>query len=210
MDKIADILLQIGAVSFRFDPPYTYTSGMLSPIYVDNRLIISYPKERTAIIDGYVDIITKTIGIDSFDYISATATAAIPQGAWIADRLNKPMVFVRSAKKGHGKGNQIEGFLKKNSRVVIIEDHLSTAKSCIENAQAIREAGCTVSFVVATTTYNTDLAKKAFRENNLTPLVLTTITDILNIAVSKKIIQNYEQIEVENWLRNPSEWGKKL
>lgn len=137
--RVAQILIDTHAVSFRFNPPFTYTSGLKSPIYLDNRVIMSYPDKRKKIIDYYVDLIREHVA--EVDYISATATAAIPQGAWIAERLNLPMVYCRSSKKGHGKENQIEGYLKKGSRVVIIEDHISTAGSSVENAEAIRALG---------------------------------------------------------------------
>ena len=153
--EVAQILLKIGAVTFRFDPPYTYTSGIKSPIYLDNRIIISHPNERKKIIDLYVQLIKNNIGLENVDYVSATATAAIPQGAWIADRLGIPMVYCRSDKKGHGKENQIEGSLRKNSNVVIVEDHISTAGSSIGNADAVRKLGGRVSHVVASTTYET-------------------------------------------------------
>ncbi|NMB57299.1 orotate phosphoribosyltransferase [Candidatus Beckwithbacteria bacterium] len=163
----AKILLKIKAVTFRFDPPYTYTSGIKSPIYTDNRLVISYPEFRKKICNFYIQLIKEKIGIENIDYISATATAAIPMGSWIAEKLKLPMVFVRPDKKSHGKENQIEGFLKPKSRVLIIEDLISTGGSTVNNAQAIRDAGSKVSYCLVTFTYNTAVAKQNFKENKL-------------------------------------------
>ena len=136
--NVANLLLEIGAMTFRFDPPYTYTSGLKSPVYLDNRLIISYPDVRRQIIDYYVETIKSEIGINKVDWISATASAAIPHGAWVAERLNLPMVFVRPSTKTYGKGGKVEGFLKKGSHVLIVEDHISTAESVSDNANSIR------------------------------------------------------------------------
>src|ERR1700733_4398749 len=93
--KIAKLLLSIGAMTFRFDPPYVYTTGLKSPVYLDNRLVMSYPKVRKQIIDAYINVIKEKVGLENIDCISATATAAIPQGAWVAERLKLPMVYVR-------------------------------------------------------------------------------------------------------------------
>jgi orotate phosphoribosyltransferase len=108
-EKTAQIFLDIGAVSFRFNPPYTFTSGLKSPIYLDNRIVPSYPKERNKIIQTYLEIIKRNVGLDNVDYISATASAAIPHGSLIADKLNLPLVFVRPTTKTYGKGNKLEG-----------------------------------------------------------------------------------------------------
>jgi orotate phosphoribosyltransferase len=125
-EEAANILLNIKAVSFRFDPPFTYTSGLKSPIYLDNRLVMSHPDERSQIIKLYVETIKQHIGIENVQCVSGTATAAIPQASWIADHLSVPMVFVRSSAKAHGKQRKLEGFVQKGDRVLIIEDHIST------------------------------------------------------------------------------------
>src|SRR5260221_9842376 len=104
--KVANLLLSINAVTFRFDPPYTYTTGLKSPVYLDNRLVMSYPKVRQEIIACYLQVVKDTIGLKNTHVISATATAAIPQGAWIAHMLELPMVFVRPTTKMHGKGSK--------------------------------------------------------------------------------------------------------
>lgn len=207
--KTAQILLNIGAVTFRFDPPYTYTSGMKSPIYLDNRVVMSYPKEREEIVSYYIEALKKNIGLDNFDYVSATATAAIPQGAWIAQKLAVPMVFCRAAKKGHGKENQIEGHLKKGARVVIIEDHISTAGSAITNAAAIRGLGGRVEYVAATTTYETKKSMEELQNARLTLLTLTTGKQIVEEALKQKIVTKDKKKLVDEWFADPLGWGKK-
>jgi orotate phosphoribosyltransferase len=206
---VADILIGVKVVSFRFDPPFTFTSGIKSPIYLDNRVIMSYPKEREMIVDKYIAILKGKIGLENIDYISATATAAIPQGAWIAQKLGLPMVFCRSAKKGHGKENQIEGYLKKSSRVVIIEDHISTAGSAIVNATAIRALSGMVSYVVATTTYETKKSFEELAKAKLTLFTLTTGKHIIDRALSQKIVTIKQKKMIDEWFVDPAGWGEK-
>src|SRR5438132_8690112 len=113
-EEIADVLLSIGAVTINTRKPYKYTSGLLSPVYSDMRLLMSYPKQRRQIIDAWIELIRQQ---GKFELIAATATAGIPHGAWISDKMNLPMVYVRSEAKKHGKQNQIEGLLKKGQNV---------------------------------------------------------------------------------------------
>src|SRR3990167_1821016 len=122
--EIAKLLLKIKAVTLNLSNPYHYTSGILSPIYCDNRLIISYPEKRTAVINAFLSTIKEKNLL--FDVVAGTATAGIPYAAWIADRLNLPMLYVRGEAKKHGKQNQVEGLLQKNQTVLVIEDLVST------------------------------------------------------------------------------------
>ncbi|MCR4264233.1 MAG: orotate phosphoribosyltransferase [Candidatus Roizmanbacteria bacterium] len=207
--EVADILLKIGAVTFRFDPPYTYTSGIKSPIYLDNRIIISHPDERKKIIDLYIELIKNNIGLENIDYVSATATAAIPQGAWIADRLSIPMVYCRSDKKGHGKENQIEGSLKTNSNVVIVEDHISTAGSSIGNAEAVRKLGGKVFYIVASTTYETKKSSDQLKDAKLKLFTLTNGKIIVEQAVKKGLLNKKQKELVDDWFADPVGWAKK-
>ena len=204
--KIAKFLLSINAMSFRFNPPYTYTTGMLSPMYLDNRLVMSYPKVRDEIIKTYIAVLKEKVGMRNVDVISATATAAIPQGAWIADRTKLPMVFVRPSTKMHGKGSKVEGYFKKGSNVVIIEDHISTAASVAGNAQSIRELGGKVKYVIATTTYDTELSQKTLKENKVKLFALTTGEIIIETAYKMGKISKKEKESIENWLENPQNW----
>lgn len=207
--EIADLLLGIGAVTFRFDPPYTYTSGLKSPIYLDNRLIISYPKVRERVISFYVQTIKTEIGLDKVEWISATATAAIPQGAWVADRLKLPMVFVRPATKSYGKGNKVEGYLPKGKKVLIIEDHISTAASVVGNAQSIRELGGIVSYCVATTTFETSTSVRALETVGVKLFALTSGKTIVQRAQRKGYLDAEKSIIVNRWFADPPNWAKR-
>lgn len=206
---IADILLKINAVSFRFDPPFTYTSGMKSPIYLDNRIIMSYPEERHTIIDLYIQKITEEIGTGAIDYISATATAAIPQGAWIAERLKLPMVYCRSGKKGHGKENQIEGNFTKGARTLIVEDHISTGGSSVGNAEAIRALGGIVTHCIATSTYETTKSIEVFKSAQITLLTLVTGKEIAKRANETGIMSDEQYAIVIDWFTDPTGWATK-
>ncbi|MBI4066999.1 orotate phosphoribosyltransferase [Candidatus Gottesmanbacteria bacterium] len=209
-EEVAKLLLKIGGMTFRFNPPYTYTSGLKSPVYLDNRLIISYPDVRTKIINFYVDVIKEKIGLKNIDYISATATAAIPHGAWVADKLNLPMVFVRPTTKTYGKGGKVEGHLKKGSKVLIIEDHISTAESVTGNAQSIREIGGVVEYCVATTTYETKKSKEKLEEIRIKLIPLTTGKIIVETALRLGKISEDEKSKIDSWFADPPNWAKKM
>ncbi|OGG13029.1 orotate phosphoribosyltransferase [Candidatus Gottesmanbacteria bacterium RIFCSPHIGHO2_01_FULL_39_10] len=209
-EEIAKLLLKIGAMTFRFDPPYTYTSGLKSPVYLDNRLIISYPDVRKKIINYYVQTIKERISLDNVDWISATATAAIPHGAWVADALNLPMVFVRPTTKTYGKGGKVEGHLKKGSKVLIIEDHISTAESVSSNAQSIRELGGSVEYCVATTTYDTKKSRDNLKAANIKLIALTTGKIIVETAYKIGKLTKDQKEKVDAWFADPPNWAKKM
>ena len=208
--KIAKLLLSIGAMTFRFDPPYIYTTGLKSPIYLDNRLVMSYPDVRKQIIDAYLEVIKDQIGLENVDCISATATAAIPQGAWVAGRLNLPMVFVRPTTKSYGKGGKVNGVFKKGDKVLIVEDHISTATSVAGNAEAIRELGGIVKYCVATTTFETIKSIEKLKEIKLKLLPLTTGKIIVETALEEKLITQKEKESVDEWFKDPPSWAKKM
>ncbi len=205
-EKTAELLLGIKAVTFRFDPPYTYTSGLKSPIYLDNRLVMSYPSVRNKIVNSYILVLKKKIGLSNVDYISATASAAIPQAAFVATKLNLPMVFVRPTTKTYGKGNKVEGYLKPGSKVVIVEDHVSMAVSVTGNAIAIRELKGKVKYCVATTTYETKKSEELLKENNVTPIVLTTGKIIVEQAFKKGLLTKKQKGSVDIWFQDPPNW----
>lgn len=208
-ETTAKILLDIGAVSFRFNPPYVFTSGIKSPIYLDNRIVMSYPEARRKIVNFYIKLIRQKDDLEQVDYISATATAAVPHGAWIAGKLDLPMVYVRPTTKSYGKGNKVEGYFKKGSRVLIIEDHISTGTSVVNNAQTIREIGGRIEYCVATTTYETEISKKIFTEHKIKLITLTTGRIIVQEAFKRAYLTEEEKKEVYRWLDEPDNWGKK-
>ncbi len=203
--QVAQILIQAKAVHFSFDPPFTYTSGMKGPIYLDNRKIMSYPKLRSALIQGYLQEIKKQVK-EPISCISATATAAIPMGAWLADHLNLPLVYVRMQSKKHGLGNQIEGELIDKKNVLVIEDHLSSAKSIRENVEAIRAAGGVVTTAMSTTTYQHPLAKSNIEEMNLKMISLASGYDIIQVAYENGILTFEQKESIAQWFRDPLSW----
>lgn len=206
--KVAKILLEIKAVSFNPKKPYRYTSGMLSPVYTDNRILMSYIKQRKQVRDFYVKAIKQT-GID-FDVVAGTATAGIPHAAWVAYKLYLPMVYVRSSAKEHGKGNQIEGLVKKGQKVAVVEDLVTTGGSSIETASALRKAGCKVTYVFAIITYETEKSVASFKENRLKLIALTTFKDVVTQAQKLGYINKEEMLSVLEWTNDPPAWGKKM
>lgn len=208
--KTAQLLLKIGAMTFRFDPPYTFTSGLKSPVYLDNRLVMSYPEIRTKIIDFYIDTIKENIGLKNIEWISATATAAIPHGAWVAQKLNLPMVFVRPTTKTYGKGSKVEGFLKAGSNVLIVEDHISTAESVAGNAESIRGLRGVVKYCIATTTYETAKSLETLKNIKVKLLSLTTGKNIVDTAYKLGKITHEEKEKIDSWFEDPAGWAKKM
>lgn len=189
---IAQQLLKIKAVFLRPNDPFTWASGIKSPIYCDNRIILSYPEER--------DIVEKTIAWtvqDKFpecEVLMGTSTAGIPHAAIAATILNKPMGYVRSGNKDHGRGNRIEGRLEKGQKVVVIEDLISTGGSCIEVVEALREAGADVLGVVSIFTYGLKKGLERLAEANVTNYSLSNFDALIEVAAEENYI-NKEDIE---------------
>jgi orotate phosphoribosyltransferase len=179
--QIAEALLSIGAVSLRPDEPFTWTSGLKSPIYCDNRLTLSYPKIRELIAEGFASVIREKY--PETQVIAGTATAGIPHAAWVAQKLELPMIYVRDKAKGHGKQNQIEGELKAGSKVVVIEDLISTGGSSLKAAQAVNEAGGETLAVLAIFSYQFRKAEAAFESAGIPLITLSHYSALLAEAV---------------------------
>ena len=209
-EEVSRLLFKISAVNFRFDPPFTYTTGLKSPIYLDNRLVLSYPDVRELIVDYYISAIRDQIGFNNVDYVSGTASAAIPYASLIASQLRIPLVYVRASAKGHGMGNKIEGYLKEGSKVVVIEDHISTGASSIDNALSIRARGGIVDYCLATTTYETEISKQNFKEAKVGLITLTTGRLIAETAFKEGLINKKEKESVDLWFDNPPVWAEKV
>lgn len=203
---IIKILLEIGAVSLNPKNPFKYDSGILSPVYIDNRILISYPKERRLIRDLFIDAL-KASG-EQFDLIAATATAGIPHAAWIADKLNLPMVFVRGKAKDHGKRNRVEGVVKAGQNTAVIEDLISTGESAIDTANAVRELGGKVNYIFAIITYGMAKAKENFENNNIKLVSLTTFEEVVTMAEKLGQITEKEKGIINEWTKDPPSWGK--
>jgi len=205
-DEIAEILLRAKAVTLNVNAPYTYSSGMRSPIYCDTRLLISYPSERNVLVSSFLDIL-KDI---EFDVIAGTSTAGIPWAAWIAEHLKKPMIYVRSKTKGHGKQNKIEGKLEPNKKVVVIEDLVTTGGSSVSAVEAVREAGGEVNHCVAIITYGLENAKKRFQEAQCALHTLTTFEVLLKVAADKQYLTTEEKDKALQWNKEPDAWAEKM
>jgi len=206
MRQIAEALLQIEAVTLSPENPYTWSSGMKSPIYCDNRLTLSYPDVRNLIIDALVEVIRPL----DVDVIAGTATAGIPHATLVADRLGLPLVYVRSSAKGHGKGNQIEGRFEPGARVVVIEDLLSTGSSSIEAAKAIQAAGGEVVKIQAIFSYSLSRLHINLLDSGFTAHALITLLDVLDVAVKKRIISKEEVESLRDWQNDPTGWSERV
>jgi orotate phosphoribosyltransferase len=199
-EHVAKLLLQIQAVHLRPDEPFTWASGIQSPIYCDNRLIMGYPEVRTQITDTFAHRIGEIFG--DVDVIAGTATAGIPHAAWVSQTLAKPMIYVRSSAKGHGKQNMIEGVLKREQKVVVIEDLISTGQSVLKVVDAIREAGAEVAGVIAIFTYGLQKADVQFKEHNVSYTTLTSFDQLLPVAVSEGYINEDQISYLQEWKRS--------
>ncbi|RXS84424.1 orotate phosphoribosyltransferase [Geobacillus sp. PK12] len=203
---IAAKLLQIGAVALQPNEPFTWSSGLKSPIYCDNRLTLAYPDVRRTIADGLAELIRTQF--PEADLIAGTATAGIPHAAWVSERLELPMCYVRSQAKAHGKGKQIEGKAEPGQRVVVIEDLISTGGSSLAAVRALKEAGCEVLGVAAIFTYGLDKAKQAFAAENLPAYTLTDYDTLIETAVRLGAVSEHDLATLRKWRENPEEWGK--
>ncbi len=203
-ETVAKLLLELNAVSLNPKKPFKYTSGILSPVYTDCRVLMAYPEKRRLIRDLYIDAIQKS-GV-KFDVIAGTATAGIPHAAWIADKLNLPMVYVRGKAKDHGKENLMEGIIKKGQKAIVIEDLISTGESAINSVNAVRTAGGVIDTVFAIITYGMLIADQNFKKNKLKLISLTTFVDVVDIAENLGQISDKEKEIILEWINNPSSW----
>lgn len=203
--EIAESLLEIEAVSLQPDNPFTWSSGLKSPIYCDNRLILSYPAVRRKVAKGLKDLIEQHF--PETEMVAGTATAGIPHAAWVSELLDLPMCYVRSKAKGHGKGNQIEGKVTEGQKVVVAEDLISTGGSVIEAVQALRNAGCQVLGVVSIFTYELAKGEQQLKSSNIEAYSLTDFSTLAKIAEQKGLITKENLSSLEEWKQDPAEWG---
>ncbi|MDQ6596900.1 orotate phosphoribosyltransferase [Bacillus salipaludis] len=206
--SIAEKLLGINAVALKPNEPFTWTSGLRSPIYCDNRLTLSYPEVRRAIANGLRQLIVEKF--PEAEIIAGTATAGIPHAAWVSELMDLPMCYVRSKPKGHGKGNQIEGKAEQGQKVVVVEDLISTGGSVITAVQALREAGCDVLGAVSIFTYGLDKGKEAFEQEGIAAVSLTDFATLVESAIEKGYISENDKDSLLTWSKNPAEWSKRF
>jgi len=203
--RIARHLLRIGAVTLSPTKPFTWASGRLSPVYCDNRLTLGYPEVRSDVAKGFAAVIREE-GIRC-DVIVGTATAGIPHAAWLAEKTELPMAYVRSKAKQHGRTNQIEGLAPDGARAVVIEDLVSTGMSSTAVLGPLTDAGVQVEAVLAIFTYGLPSAKKAFAEAAVPLHTLSSFPTLIEEASTSSSLTSEDLNSLQAWYRNPARWS---
>ena len=202
--KVAEFLLQIKAVKLQPENPFTWASGIKSPIYCDNRKTLSYPQIRTFIRQTFVETINKNFAKP--DVIAGVATGGIAIGALVAQELGLPFIYVRSEAKKHGLTNMIEGDVESGQNVVVIEDLISTGGSSLKAVDALRDKGCNVKGMVAIFTYGFEEAEKNFLKSKCNLKTLTDYDSLINTALTKDYISEKDIKSLNQWRLNPHSW----
>ncbi len=204
--KLAKALMDIKAVLLRPQEPFTWASGWHSPIYCDNRRILSHPELRAQVAQWLADKAMELY--PEAEVVAGVATGAIAHGVLAADRMQKPFVYVRPKPKDHGTGSQIEGELAPGKKVVVIEDLISTGMSSLAAVKALRDAGAEVLGMVAIFTYGFDLAAQRFEEDKVRLDTLSNYSALVDVASETGYISSAAKTLLHEWRENPSEWGK--
>lgn len=204
--NVSESLLQIKAIKLDIANPFTWASGLKSPIYCDNRITLSYPKIRTYIRQQFVKAINEEFG--EVELIAGVATGAIAQGALVAEELGLPFAYVRSSSKGHGLENMIEGHIESGQSVIVVEDLVSTGKSSLAAVEALKNAGCNVKGMVAIFTYNLKVAIDNFEKANCKLVTLADYDTMIKKAVESNYISDRDIHSLVKWRENPKKWGK--
>ena len=204
----AKMLIEVEAVHFRADEPFKFTSGWASPVYIDCRKLISFPRVRQTLMDFGASVILRECGFESIDCIAGGETAGIPFAAWLSDRLMLPMQYVRKKPKGFGRDAQIEGNFKEGSKILLVEDLTTDGRSKINFAQALRRAGAEVTHTFVLFHYGIfPNTKEILAAAGLEMLSLATWWDILNVCKKEQYFDSKSLDEVEKFLNNPVEWS---
>ncbi len=206
--KVSESLLQIKAIKLNVLEPFTWASGMRSPIYCDNRKTLSFPKIRTFLRQQFVEIITDKFG--NIDLIAGVATGAIAHGVLVAQELGLPFVYVRSSEKKHGLENKIEGHFEPGQSVIVIEDLVSTGKSSLNAVDALRNAGCDVKGMVAIFSYNLQKALDNFNQAKCPLYTLSDYDELVKQAIEGNYISENNLKSLINWRKDPENWGSTL
>jgi orotate phosphoribosyltransferase len=201
---VAEKLLQIQAIKLSVENPFTWASGWLSPIYCDNRKVLSFPHIREFVKSEMCNLIFEEFA--DADGLAAVATAGIPWGAMAADQLKLPFIYVRAKPKEHGMGNQIEGSYETGKKIVVIEDLISTGKSSLQVVNVLRNAGLEVMGMVSIFNYGFDQGKKAFETAGVTAKSLTDYATLIALAVEKGMVSPSQQTSLLKWREDPSVW----
>ncbi len=203
--KVAESLLQIKAIKLNNAEPFTWASGLKSPIYCDNRIALSFPKIRTYIRQQIVEAIEDKFG--EVDVIAGVATAGIPQAALVAAAMGLPLIYVRPSGKKHGMTNKIEGVINPGQSVVVIEDLVSTGKSSLKAVDALRDAGASVKGMVAIFTYGLQKAAENFEKANCQLVTLSDYDNLVKIATEGNYISNSDLLPLMDWRKDPQAWS---
>ena len=203
-NQVAKSLLQINAIILQPNAPFKWAAGWNSPIYCDNRKILSYPKIRNYIKKGLADVIINHY--NSADVIAGVATAGILHGALVAEELGLPFIYVRAKAKKHGKQNQIEGYFKKEQSVILVEDLISSGKSSLEAAATLKESGMNIKGIISIFTYNFNTASQNFKNENCKYVSLCDYNTLLPQAIEQKYIKEEDLSILKEWRENPSTW----
>ena len=207
-DMTAKMMLEVKAVHFSQDKPFVFTSGWASPVYIDVRKLISYPRVRSAVIDFAAATIVRDVGFEQFDTVAGGETAGIPYAAWIADRLSLPMQYVRKKPKGFGRGAQIEGHIEEGARTLLVEDLTTDGRSKVNFCTALRDAGAIVDNVFVVFYYDIfPESKKILADIKVKLLHLATWWDVLRVVKQGGYFENRVIEEVERFLHAPAKWS---
>jgi orotate phosphoribosyltransferase len=204
--KTAELLLQINAIKLNTKNYFTWASGWKSPIYCDNRLILSFPPIRNYIRDEFAKQIEEKFGKP--DVIAGVATGAIGIGILVAEELGLPFVYVRPEPKKHGRQNQVEGFLQKGQNVVVVEDLISTGGSSLMAVEALRNEGANVKGMAAIFTYGFDISKDNFKKAKIDVYTLSDYSTLLAKAIEKQYVSEKEMESLMEWAKSPSTWNQ--
>ena len=202
--QVAKTLLQINAIILQTEKPFTWASGWKSPIYCDNRKILSFPESRTYIRQSLVSMIKKEYG--NSNLIAGVATGAIAHGALVAEEMGLPFIYIRSSAKGHGKQSQIEGAYHEGQSVIVVEDLISSGKSSLEAVNALRKEGIDVKGLISIFTYGFDEASDNFKKADCEFVSLCDYATLLQEAVKQDYIKESNLEILEQWRENPSKW----
>ena len=204
---VADALLRIGAVTLSPKRPYRFASGIMSPVYTDNRLLMSYPGEWECIMDSLASLVVNKVGVRNLDLVAGVPTSGITHAVYLAHRLNLPMIYVESATKGRETKSTVEDQVLRNHRVLLVEDLISTGASAISAAQTLRKSGATVEYCVAIFSYNLPESKPSFKGQGITLLTLSDLDSLLAVAEETKKIEASAKATIKEWAKDPQSWG---
>ncbi len=207
-EMTARMLIEINAIHFNADEPYTFTSGLASPVYIDCRKLISYPRIRNAVMDFSVSVLLRDVGFEQFDAVAGGETAGIPFAAWIADRMGLPMQYVRKKPKGFGRDAQIEGDIVEGQRVLLVEDLTTDGGSKIKFCEALRRAGAEVNDTIVVFFYDIfPETRQSLAAHDLRLHALATWWDVLKVCKDNGYFDPRTLDEVERFLNEPLRWS---